>query len=87
MYYVYILKCNDKSLYTGITKDLVKRLDTHNKGKASKYTRSRLPVEYIYTEKAPTRSQALKREWAIKQLKKSDKLNLVLSDLNTFSFK
>ena len=50
MSFVYILKCNDNTYYTGWTKDLLKRIKAHNNGKASKYTRGRLPVEYIYFE-------------------------------------
>lgn len=52
MFFVYILSCSDKTLYTGITNNLKSRLDFHNTGKASKYTRSRLPVKYVYIEEA-----------------------------------
>ncbi len=77
--YVYILLCRDKSLYTGWTVDLDKRLKTHNKGKASKYTRGRLPVEIVYYEEFEDKIQAQKREYAIKQLKRKDKLKLIES--------
>ncbi|NLY46634.1 MAG: GIY-YIG nuclease family protein [Tissierella sp.] len=77
MFYVYILKCSDNSLYTGYTVDLEKRLITHNKGKASKYTRGRLPVELIYYEELPTKSDALKREYEIKQMKRPKKLKMI----------
>lgn len=77
LFYVYILKCSDNSLYTGYTVDLEKRLITHNKGKASKYTRGRLPVELIYYEELPTKSDALKREYEIKQMKRPKKLKMI----------
>lgn len=76
-WFVYIVKCSDDSLYTGITNDKERRLAQHNKGKASKYTRVRLPVEMVYTEVAEDRSEASKREWAIKQLSKKQKLALI----------
>lgn len=74
---VYLLRCRDGSLYTGITTDLAKRLDTHAAGKASRYTRSRLPVRLVYAEPQPDRSQALRREAAIKKLRRADKERLV----------
>lgn len=77
MFYVYILKCSDDSLYTGYTVDLEKRLNTHNKGKASKYTRGRLPVQLVYYEELPTKSDALKREYEIKQMKRPKKLKMI----------
>ena len=73
---VYILRCRDGSLYTGITNDLPKRLQTHAAGKASKYTRSRLPVTLAYTEPQKSKSAALKREAAIKRLPRSQKIKL-----------
>ena len=60
MYYLYILECADKSLYTGITNDFSKRIKMHNKGKASKYTRARLPVNYVFMKKIDNKSDALK---------------------------
>lgn len=74
---VYILCCRDGSLYTGITNDLPKRLKTHAAGKASRYTRSRLPVTLAHEEPQPTKSHALKREAAIKQLPRRAKLALI----------
>jgi len=74
---VYLLRCRDGSLYTGITNDLAKRLETHAAGKASRYTRSRLPVTLAYAERQPDRSQALRREAAIKKLRRSEKERLV----------
>lgn len=74
---VYILRCRDGSLYTGITNDLPKRLQAHGTGKASRYTRSRLPVRLAYQEQQPTKSLALKREAAIKALPRAAKLRLL----------
>ena len=76
---VYILKCSDNSLYTGWTDDLQRRLKQHNLGQASKYTRSRLPVEVVYQEEAQTKSDALKREAAIKRLSRQEKLALFVA--------
>ena len=70
---VYLLRCRDGSLYTGITNDLSKRLKVHAAGKASRYTRSRLPVSLAYTEPQPSKSRALKREAAIKKLSRRQK--------------
>lgn len=74
---VYILRCRDSSLYTGITNDLPKRLKAHAAGKASRYTRSRLPVTLAHQEPQPTKSHALKREAAIKRLPRRAKLELI----------
>lgn len=74
---VYVLRCHDGSLYTGITNDLVKRLAAHAAGRASKYTRSRLPVRIAYEERLATKSLALKREAAIKRMPRLAKLSLV----------
>ena len=76
---VYIVCRADGSLYTGITKDLERRLAQHNAGTASRYTRSRLPVELAYQEQQLTRSAALKRELAIKALSRKAKLQLIQS--------
>lgn len=70
---VYLLRCRDGSLYTGITNDLPRRLKAHMAGKASRYTRSRLPVRVVYTEPQSTRSLALRREAAIKKLRREQK--------------
>jgi len=75
---VYLVRCRDGSLYTGITNDLSKRLKTHAAGKASRYTRSRLPVTLVYTEMQPSQSAALKREAAIKKLTRPQKDRLIL---------
>lgn len=70
---VYILRCSDKTLYTGITNDLDRRLMLHQNGVASRYTRSRLPVKLQHQEQCRSRSEALKKEYAIKQLKRIEK--------------
>jgi len=72
-----MLRCRDDSLYTGITNDLPRRLAAHAAGRASKYTRSRLPVRIAYQERQATKSQALKREAAIKRMPRGAKLTLV----------
>ena len=74
---LYILRCGDGSLYTGITTDVEKRLETHRSGKGAKYTRGRGPLELVYTEECESYSAALKREYAIKQLPRSEKLKLI----------
>jgi len=77
-WYVYILRCNDDTLYTGITNDLELRIKEHNEGKqAAKYTRARRPVSLAYSEVMASRSEALKREHAIKQLNRTAKLRLL----------
>ena len=77
MWYVYILRCADGTLYTGSTTDVEKRVKTHNTGKGARYTRSRLPVELAYWESAADRSEALRREAAIKTLSRGEKLRLI----------
>ena len=77
LFFVYILRCNDNSLYTGYTDSLEKRLKKHNEGKASKYTRSRLPVNMVYSEEHPDKSSAMKREISIKSLSRQDKIKLI----------
>ena len=75
--YVYILKCADGTLYTGWTNNLEKRLRAHNEGRGAKYTRGRLPAELVYYETFEERSEAMGREWAIKQLTREQKLQLI----------
>ncbi len=70
---LYILKCRDNTLYTGITIDVSRRVQQHNSGTASHYTRSRLPVKLIFSERCRGRSKALKKEYAIKQLSRKEK--------------
>lgn len=74
---VYILRCRDGSLYTGITNDLKKRMAAHKEGRAAKYTRSRRPVTLVYTEPRKTGSAARKREAAIKKLSRREKLAII----------
>ncbi len=76
-WWVYILRCSDESLYTGISTDPDRRLTQHNAGTASKYTRSRRPVELVYREKRRGKPDALKRELALKALPRRAKLALV----------
>ena len=75
-YFVYILRCRDGSLYTGIAKDLKKRLAMHRAGAGAKYLRGRLPVRVVYQEKAASHSAALKREIKIKRLSRKEKLSI-----------
>lgn len=77
MYYVYLLKCVDNSLYCGYTDDVDKRIKVHNSGKGAKYTRSRLPVTLVYHETFETKSEAMHREAEIKKLSRVEKLNLI----------
>ena len=77
MNYTYILKCKDGSLYTRWTNDLEQRVAAHNTGKGAKYTKARRPVELVYFEEFETKEQAMKREYAIKQMARKDKLELV----------
>lgn len=76
-WFVYLLRCRDGSLYTGITNDLPRRLASHRAGTGSAYVRTRLPVRVVYREPQPDRSTALKREAAIKKLPRRDKLALI----------
>lgn len=70
---LYILRCGDGTLYTGITTDVEKRLEAHRAGKGAKYTRGRSPLEVVYREACGTRSDALKRELEIKALSRAEK--------------
>ena len=77
-YFVYILECSDNSLYTGITTNIEKRLNEHNTSpKGAKYTKARRPVKLVYQEASQDRSTASKREYAIKKLTKTKKLELI----------
>lgn len=78
LYFVYIVKCSDNTLYTGIAKDLDKRIAEHNtSNKGAKYTKARRPVELVYYEEQENRSSASKREYAIKKLSKDQKKRLI----------
>ncbi len=74
---LYILCCKDGTLYTGITTDIPARLETHRSGKGAKYTRGRTPLELVYSEENMDHSTALKREFAIKRLTRTQKLALI----------
>ncbi len=77
-YYVYIVECIDKTLYTGIATDLKRRLEEHNGSeKGAKYTRNRRPVKLMYKEELQDRSSASKREYTIKKLTRAKKLSLI----------
>lgn len=75
-WFTYIVRCSDDSLYTGITTNLTKRVQQHNLGKGAKYTKYRAPVVLVYSESFVNRSEASKREYAIKQLTKKEKEKL-----------
>ena len=79
MYFVYIVRCADETLYTGIATDLQRRIEEHNSSeKGAKYTRSRRPVTLVYSEPFPDRSSASKREYQIKKrMSRSQKLHLI----------
>ena len=77
MFFAYLVRCADGTLYGGYTTDLQKRLAAHNSGKGAKYTRSRLPVELVWWEECPTKEAAMSREWRIKRLTREQKLALI----------
>lgn len=78
-WYVYIVRCADGSLYTGVTTDLERRLAEHNSGRGAAYTRSRAPVAVVYSEEYMNQSDSLKREAAIKRLTRIQKERLVIA--------
>ena len=77
-WFLYILRCGDGSLYTGVTTDIDRRLKMHQEGKASRYTRAHQPVDLVYREECGSRSQALARECAVKSLPREKKECLIL---------
>ncbi len=79
MWTVYIARCADDSLYTGIARDVDERIESHNAGRGAKYTRSRLPIELVYSEVVDDRATALRREFAIKRLERDAKKKLIES--------
>lgn len=80
MYYLYILECADKTLYTGITTDLERRIIEHNSSSlGAKYTKGRRPVKLVYYKKFKDKSTATKGEWAVKKISRKDKLQLISS--------
>lgn len=76
-YWLYILRCGDGTLYTGVAADVDKRLALHQQGKGAKYTRGRGPLTVVYREECPDKSAALRREYAVKQLTRQEKLALI----------
>ncbi len=84
MFYVYLLRCNDDTLYCGYTTDIAKRLQAHNNGEGAKYTRSRRPVTLVYSEEFSAKTEALKRECAIKKLTRRQKLELISAQCESF---
>lgn len=78
-WYVYMLRCGDGTLYTGITDNVERRLAAHRAGKGAKYTRGRGPLELVYTEQLPDKSAALRREIEIKRLRRAEKERLIKS--------
>lgn len=81
--FVYILKCKDGTLYTGWTNDLNRRVAAHNAGQGAKYTKSRRPVELLYFEELSSKSEALKREAAIKKMSRSEKIRMINKNKST----
>ena len=82
IWYLYILRCKDDTLYTGITTDVEKRLEAHRSGRGAKYTRGRAPLELVYRETCGSHSDALKREHQIKALSREDKQKLIKNQGN-----
>ncbi len=80
-WYLYILRCKDGSLYTGITTDIPRRLEAHRQGRGAKYTRGRGPLTLVYRETCGSHSDALKREWQIKALTREEKCKLLRENL------
>ena len=77
MNYTYIVRCADGTLYTGWTNDLEKRMKAHNEGTGAKYTRSRRPVELVYSEEHETKEEAMRREYRIKRMSRQQKMELI----------
>jgi|SRR5690625_921100 len=78
---VYMLRCSDHTFYTGYTRDLERRVQEHEEGKGAKYTRGRGPFQVVYIEKYETKEDAMKREYAIKQLSRREKVKLIQEQL------
>lgn len=86
MYYTYMVRCSDGTLYTGYTTDIDRRMAVHNSGRGAKYTRSRLPVKLVYKEEFGSKEEAMSREWHIKRLTRAAKEKLIqlgMEGLNT----
>lgn len=84
-WFVYLIGCADGSYYTGVTKDVVARVEQHNRGTGAKYTRGRRPVELLFSEEVGDHGQALRREYAIKQLPRKKKIELIAAQLQSGS--
>ena len=82
MNYTYIVRCKDGSLYTGWTNDIEKRIKAHNEGKGAKYTKSRRPVKLVYYEEFQTKEEAMKREYAIKHMRRKEKEKIIGDRVN-----
>ena len=80
VWYLYILRCGDDTLYTGITTDVEKRLEQHRSGKGAKYTRGRGPLELVYRETCGSHSDALKRELEMKKMSRQEKLRFIFGE-------
>ena len=80
-YFTYMVLCSDRTLYTGYTDDLKRRMEVHNRGKGAKYTKARLPVKLVYWQKHATKQAAMQHEYAIKQLSRAQKLKLLPEEL------
>ena len=85
MWYLYIIRCSDDSLYTGVTTDVSRRIKAHNQKSGGSYTRIRTPVKLVYQESHPTQSSALKREAQIKKWSRNKKLALINGNLAELS--
>lgn len=83
IFYTYILKCSDGTLYTGYTTDIKKRITAHNAKKGAKYTKTRTPVELFYFEEFGDKSSAMKQEYAIKQLTRIGKIKYANANINS----
>lgn len=79
VFYAYILRCADDSLYTGWTNDLPKRVETHNSGKGARYTRVRLPVQLVASWEFSSKREAMQKEYQLKLLRREEKLKLIAS--------
>lgn len=80
-YYTYMVLCSDNTLYTGYTDNIERRIQAHNSGKGAKYTKARLPVELVYQETFASKQDAMKREYAIKQYTRAQKLRLLSPEI------
>ena len=86
-YYLYVVECNDSTLYTGYTNDVERRVAVHNSGKGAKYTKARVPVTCVFHQQFETKSEAMKAEYAFKKLTRKQKLDYIRSYTNEISKK